>query len=91
MFATESRMVVEGRYEFRSLESRHAYRNSCEGNRFNYELMKNGFRVFHLDEDENVIAICSIDDVLGEKPFYRNDGTVYINNIESVHFIKVAE
>lgn len=91
MFSTENRMVVEGRYQFRSLESRHAYRNSCESNRFNYEMMKDGFRVFHTDGDDNVIAICSIDDVLGERPYYRNDGTVYINNVESVHFYRIHE
>ncbi|QQG34097.1 hypothetical protein ZPAH1_orf00335 [Aeromonas phage ZPAH1] len=85
------RMLVRGRYEFRSLEARYDYRTRTIQNRFNYELLKDGFRIFHIDEDENVIAICSLDDVHGERPFYLNDGTVFINRSESVLFIRKIE
>lgn len=86
-----NRMPVRYRYEFKSLDARYQYRTSTMQNRFNYEILKNGFRVFDIDEDDNVIAVCTIEDVNGERPFYINDGSVFVNNSESSLFIRIPE
>lgn len=81
------RMNFDTIYRFRSAEAAQEYRTSCERNFYNYEILKNGFIVFHIDDDENVIAVCDIEDKEKKNPIYINDGTVFINQKESFLFI----
>lgn len=86
-----SRMDVGCRFKFRSLESRYAYKTSCPVNAEIYPLLEHGFQVYHVDEEDNVLAICSLLDTDMENPIYRTDGCVFINKIEMVNFIPMSE